>query len=172
VITAIEERWKTILEFPRYEISNRGNIYNNYQKQFMQISQNNFGNMKITLTDYDGARHTRSVAQLVAEAFVSPPNELCDRLIVLDGDVSNVSAENLAWRPRWFAQKYSRQLKITQPIHYHNLAVLDCMTGVEYDSIVDAGIAEGLLFEQIWQSTYRGNSVYPTGSVFEIVQRV
>lgn len=167
-----EERWRTILEFPQYEVSNRGDIYNTRRRLMMRTSRTNFGHSKITLTDYDGSRHTRSVALLVASAFVGPPNYMSDHLIVLDGDFRNVNANNLAWRPRWFAWKYTHQLKLPQPNHYTNLPVRNVKTGVVYDSIIEAGMAEGLLFDDIWRSTYRGNEIYPHGSIFEIIKRV
>lgn len=167
-----EERWRTILEFPKYEISNRGNIYNTWKRSLMRTSRSNFGHTKITLTDYDGTRHTRSVALMVAQAFVAPPNFMCDYLMLLDGDLSNVDADNLVWRPRWFSWKYTRQLKIPQPMHYRNLPVRNIITGRIYDSIIEAGMTEGLLFDHIWQSTYRGSEIYPHGSIFEVIERV
>jgi hypothetical protein len=167
-----EEQWRTIPEFPMYEISDRGSIYNTRSRQLMRVSQNNFGHMKITLTDIDSRRYTRSVALLVAEAFVVSPNYMSDQLIMLDGDLENVDATNLAWRPRTFAWKYCRQLKLQQPIHYHNLRVRNVTTGREYSSIVEAGMKEGLLFENIWESTYRGTETYPNHYIFEIIERV
>jgi hypothetical protein len=167
-----EERWRTIHEFPRYEISNKGNVYNTWNRRLMRTSSTTFGHVKITLTDYDGCRYTRSVALLVAQMFVAPPNYLSDYLMVLDGDLSHVESDNLAWRPRWFAWKYTRQLKTQQPTHYQNLAVLNLDTGMEYDSIIDAGMTEGLLFENIWESTYTGSETYPHGSRFDIIERV
>lgn len=168
----LEEHWRTIMEFPKYEISDLGNIYNTVGGQMMRTSRTNFGNTKITLTDYDGSRHTRSVPLLVAQAFVKPPNYLSDYLMVLDGNLANVVADNLAWRPRGFAWEYTRQLKQLQPSHYGNLPVRNTSTGAEYDSIIDAGIAEGLLFKDIWRSTYSGERTYPFGHTFEIFKRV
>lgn len=168
----IIERWRTIPEFNRYEISNLGNIYNSRFRQMMRISYSNHGHAKITLTDDLGDRYTRSVAQLVADAFVEAPNMMCDHLMILDGDLSNVIADNLAWRPRGFAWEYTHQLKIEQPVHYHNLRVCNLDTGIEYNSIIEAGIAEGLRFDDIWRSTYTGSRVYPYGSTFEIIERV
>lgn len=164
-----EVEWRTINEFPDYEVSNKGDIYNSKQRMMMRISYTNFGNAKITLADQNGNRRTRSVTQLVGDAFVRPMNGLCDSLIVLDGDFSNMAAENLAWRPRWFAWKYTHQLKTPQPNHYRNLPVLDTKHDVEYDSIIVAGMTEGLLFDDIWRSTHTGAAIYPTGSVFEVV---
>lgn len=168
----MEERWATIPEFPSYEISSFGQVYNNRTRQLMRISRNNHGHTKITLTSSDGSRHTRSVALMVAEAFVRAPNIMCDHLVVLDGDLRNVRADNLAWRPRWFAWKYSHQLKVDQPNHFLTLPVVNLTTHREYENIVQAGVEEGVLFEDIWVSTYSKKQVFPHGFVFEVVQRV
>jgi len=166
------EEWRIVREFPNYQISNKGRVFNSKRNQHMRTSVTPFGHVKITLTDYDGSRHTRSVAQLVADMFVPHPNYMCDHLMVLDGDLLHVEASNLAWRPRWFAWKYTRQLKVPQPRQYHNLAVRNVTTGDEYESIIHAGMTEGLLFENIWRSTYTRQETYPHGSVFEIIERV
>lgn len=168
-----EEEWRTIPEFPTYSVSNLGNIFNTRDGHPMRNSRTQHGHVKITLvSEWDGARHTRSVAQLVAEAFVERPNVLCDQVVEMDGDLANVAASNLAWRPRWFAWKYARQVRTDQPMHYKNLPVVDLTTGVVYGSIVEAGIANGLLFKDIWESTYSRKPVFPYGSVFEVVERV
>lgn len=168
----MEEIWATIPEFPHYEISNYGRIFNSIRNQSMRTSFTNHGHVKITLKAPNGSRFTRSVAQLVGEAFVQVPNEMCDQLIMLDGNVENIVASNLAWRPHWFAWKYVRQLKTEQPRHYYNLSVRNKSTGAEYKSVIEAGMTEGLLFEAIWHSTYTHYPVYPYGHVFEITQRV
>lgn len=168
----MSEEWRTIIEFPGYQISDMGNIYNLRTRRLMRTNPNQFGNMKIWLTDYFGQGHTRSVAMLVANAFVEQPNDMCTYLMVLDGDLSNIEASNLAWRPRWFAWKYTRQLKLPQPLHYKNLPVLNLLTGEEYESIIEAGMTNGELFYDIWESTYRGNPLYPHGSVYEVIKKV
>lgn len=168
----VDSRWRTIPEFPRYEISDRGEIYNSHYRQMMKASLSNHGHVKITLTDDVGNRHTRSVALLVAESFVPAPNHLCDHLIVLDGNLERVEAANLAWRPRGFAWEYTHQLKVRQPLHFRNLPICDLVHNFTYNSIVEAGIKEGLLFKDIWRSTYTETEVFPTGAVFEISERV
>jgi hypothetical protein len=135
----------------------------------MKVSFTNHGHAKITLTDYWHQRHTRSVAQMVAEAFVMPPNELSVQVVILDGNFKNVRAENLVWRPRWYAWKYTRQLKMEQPLHYKNLRVVNIVKDQAYENIIVAGMTEGLLFEDIWRSTYTGDRIYPEGSIFEIM---
>lgn len=158
------EEWKTIPGFSRYQINANGEIYNTETNRFMRCSVTQYGHPKISLFSDNGGRHDRSVAMLVAKAFLEQPNPDCDRIIYLDGDLSNFRSENLAWRPRWFGWKYSRQLKVPQPAWLQNLAVINVDTNARYQNIVEAGKAEGLLFEQIWHSTYSGGPVYPTGS--------
>jgi hypothetical protein len=166
-----EARWVTVREFPNYEISENGEIFNTRTQKLMRTSVNNHGHVKVNLTDFDGAQYTRSVALLVAESFVRSPGLMCDTVIILDGDFTNLRSDNLAWRPDGFAWKYTHQLKVQQPLNYHNLRVRNIVTGVEYDSIVQAGIAEGLLFEDIYNSTYmRGWEIFPTGSKFEVIR--
>lgn len=166
------EIWADIPEFPRYQISTEGRVFNKSTGHFMKSSPNNYGHPKISLIDERGVRHTRSLAMMVARSFVERPNILCDRIIYLNGELSDVRSDNLAWRPRWFCWKYSRQLKLDQPVHYKNLRVVNITTDTEYKNIIEAGITEGLLFEQIWHSTYSGGPVFPNGSIWEIDDRV
>lgn len=165
---AYKERWKIIPEFPNYEISNLGRIYNTKEDLLMRASNTGHGNVKITLKAEDGQRYTRSVAQIVAEAFVEPPKRICDHVVVLDGNLANVAADNLVWRPAWYAWKYIRQLKTDQPNHYVNLTVMNLTQAIEYDSVVEAGMVEGLLFDDIWRSTYTGAEIFPGDQCFEI----
>lgn len=168
----IEEVWKEIPEFSDYQISNLGRIFNGRRNTYMRTSMTKQGHVKITLrSDWSSERFTRSVAQLVAEAFVRPPNVLCDHVVVLDGDHTNLAAHNLVWRPRSVAWQYTRQLRVPQPLHYRNLHVTNMTDNVEYESIIQAGMMEGLLFDDIWRSTYMGTYVYPTDALFEITER-
>ena len=86
-----KERWKEIPEFPNYEISSLGQVYNKKSDLIMRTSSTRHGNTKITLTDNYGTRYTRSVAQIVAEAFVEPPKSFCDQVVALDGNLGNVA---------------------------------------------------------------------------------
>lgn len=165
----IKEMWTAIPEFPNYQISNFGRVYNLRFGMVMSTNPNNYGHLKINLIDeFTGKQSTRSVRFLVAEAFVPKPNHRCKFVIVLDGDQENMSVDNLAWRPYAFAYRYARQMRIDQPRHYENLPVLNLSDGILYSSIVQAGMTEGLLFDDIWNSTYTKDPVFPTGSVFEV----
>lgn len=167
-----KEKWEQIIEFPSYSISNKGRVFNHRTNKVMRTSQTTHGHMKIALMDHRGYRYTRSITMLVAGAFVEPPNSLCDTVVVLDGVLSNVDAFNLAWRPKWFAWRYTHQLKETQPGHYYNLPVFNMENGEGYNSIIEAGMKEGLLFDDIWRSTWSGVEIFPYNYTFEVVERV
>lgn len=151
--------------FPNYAVSRAGHVLNMTTNRMMRISYTQFGHAKVSLVTETG-RHTLSVAKLVATAFVEPPNPLCIDIIVLNGNFADLRAENLMWRPPAFAWLYTRQLKDEPPIHYHNLPVFDTVNGLRYENVITAGMSLGVLFDDIWRSTYQGSQVYPTNSAF------
>jgi len=163
-----KEKWKYIPGFSNYQISSVGRIYNHKEDLIMSTSPNNYGNMKISLVADDGVRRTRSIAHMVAKAFVVPPTGFCTQVVLLDGNLNNVTADNIVWRPEWFAWKYARQMRRQQPNHYYNLRVTNLLTQVEYESIFEAGKIEGLLFSDIWRSTYTGAEIFPYNQIFVV----
>lgn len=167
-----EELWVPIRGFPNYSVSNLGGVFNNKTGENMRVSRTNHGHLKISLISAEGVRHTKSVALLVAQEFVDAPDLTCDQVIILNGDLSDVSAPNLAWRPSWFSWHYTRQLKQAIPAYYKVLPVLNVDLSIEYESIVEAGTTEGLLFNDIWKSTYSRYRPYPSNSIFEVIDRV
>jgi hypothetical protein len=165
----IEEEWKDIPEFPGYAVSSFGRIWNKYRNREVAVNQTNWGHVKVCFTD---RRLTRSVAVLVAEAFVEPPDELSDCVVLLDGNLNNIRADNIVWRPRQYAWRYARQVRTQQPLHYRNLPVVNLDLHVEYDSIIQAGMTEGVLFDDIWESTFMGRRPYPYHHKYRILERV
>ena len=146
------EIWSEIEGFSRYAISNYGHIWNLIFGRPMSPTRTHRGHLKISLIGDDGVRHVVTVARLVAEAFVQPPNYLCTDVVLLDGDLMNVSSYNVVWRPPRTAFLYARQLKTAQPSYVHNLAVLNMTTGEKYKNIFEAGTKEGVLFRDIFAS--------------------
>lgn len=164
--------WVSIRGFSNYSISDHGEIHNNKTHESMRPSINNHGTLKISLISDEGKRQTRSVAFMVAQEFVDPPNPLSTQVILLNGDSTDVRAVNLAWRPPWFAWQYTRQLKRQVPAYYKILPVVNVTYDIKYRSIIEAATTEGLLFDDVWKSTYSGSMPYPSDSVFEVIDRV
>lgn len=169
-----DEKWAVVPEFPDYMISDHGTVMNSRTGRILKPSVNTHGLLKIKFSD-QGVQHTRGLAQLVATEFVQKPDVdplagECDSVILLDGDKTNVAAWNLAWRPNHFAWKYTRQMNIDHPHWYYNLEVENTTAGCAYPSIVEAGMAEGMLFDDIWRSTFTGSLVFPTSARFVVLE--
>ena len=133
----------------------------------MMLSFNQYGLLTVGMM-HCGTQFRRSVPLLVAEAFVPGGTEIFDTPICLDGDPENLRANNLAWRPRWFAIKYKKQfcdgsgVFIKRPIRNRS-------TGEVFaDSFECAkwyGVLEWDLMESIEHRTY----VWPVFQEFEIM---
>lgn len=167
-----QEVWSEMRRFPGYLISNLGRVWNKKRERVMSPSLNNYGHLKISLYDAYGIRRTFFVATLVGEAFVEAPDRRCNRIMILNGVLASVSYWNLAWRPKWFVWQYYRQLRTSQHIFYKNLPVRDLTHAKEYESIIKAGMDQGLLYDDIWRSTSTGDVIYPNHSVFRVINGV
>jgi hypothetical protein len=106
--------WEQITEFPDYEVSYMGQIRNARTLKVLTASNNGQGVMKVVLT-LNGRTYTRSVARIVAKTFNQEPKK-GETIIYRDGDFTNLGAENLEWKPRWFAQMKAAQDKRTKPL--------------------------------------------------------
>jgi hypothetical protein len=160
-----EERWADIPGFPNYMVSDHGRVRNIKHERLVKPSLTSQGAVKVNL--YDGhSRVTKSVKVLVASLFLDGRTEQFDTAMHLDGDQTNNRLDNLVWRPRWFAWKYSRQFK---HIDYFITmgAVYDVKSETVYDTIVDAGVKNGLLFDEINFGIVNNVVIFPTWQLFE-----
>lgn len=142
------ERWKPIEGFEDYYVSSNGLItVARSSNRTLAYHRNQRGILSVTLRK-DGVQYRRSVAGIVARAFVPPSEygELFDTPIHLDGDRANCVALNLMWRPRWFAIRYHQQFKIHHPPAWFN-PVVDLRTGYTYDSLYTAATTHGFLMK-------------------------
>lgn len=144
--------WETLEEFPNYAVSNFGEFVNMRTDRDVRPSMNQMGHSKITLVR-DRQQYTRSVAQLVAQAFV-PRDENDDHFdtpIHLDGDLMNCTAENLMWRPRWFAIRYQRQFQY-EGFHNDQGHRIELISGDHYYSMKEVCTKNGLYFYDVIKS--------------------
>lgn len=161
----MEMDWVTIPDFPDYLISNQGDVLNKHSGRPIRPSRTKDGSLKVGLV-LSGKQFTRSVKVLVAENFVPGKDEISDTPIHLDGDADRNSADNIVWRPRWFAWEYKHQFhNVTDNDH---IGPLKDQRGVFYYDIYQAAIYNGLLFRDIRKSLATGDSVFPTFQVFRM----
>jgi len=160
------EAWLDIFEFPGYSVSNFGRVRNDFSGRVLTMLRNQHGVTHVGMFK-EGKQYKRSVAKLVAERFL--PHQTLDDFdtpIHLDGDRTNNAADNLEWRPKWFADTYTSQwnqrgARVTVPIQ-------DCDTGEQYVDSMDAAKSYGLLERDILDSISNGVKVFPTLQRFEL----
>lgn len=157
------EDWRPIVEFPAYNVSDQGRVANSKTGRIMKLIENQKTILYVGL--FDGERqHNRTVSKLVADAYLAaPPLRTFDSIINLDADRHNNFAENLMWRPRWFALRYHSQF-----IHRAGPGkpVADMETGEQYMNVWEAAMTHGLLVNDIVQSMQNQTIVWPTHQRF------
>jgi hypothetical protein len=160
-----EEIWRPIEAFPNYSVSNYGRVRNEDRGRLVVASHNPQGALKVGLV-IGGRQYVRSVKVLVGEAFCGGPVGKHDTPMLLDGDQDNVRADNIVYRPRWFAWKYSRQFEAIER-YVNGVGIRDRKTGVEYRDIADAALTNGLLCREILICIPTHGAVFPHWQSFE-----
>lgn len=161
-------RWRKIMEFPSYSVSDDGQVRNDREARLMSISSNTRGIATVGLAK-QGKTCCRSLSVLVAEAFVTTARSLeFNTPIHLDGDKFNCHADNLAWRPRWFALEYVQQFK-TGPNGY-SCEVQEIKTEEVFENSWCASVKYGLLEREVVYSILRQTYVIPTYQRFRLYE--
>lgn len=169
----MQERWRMILEFPNYSISDHGRVRNEDTGRILTRLSNQRGIAHVGLTR-SRVLYKRSITVLVAEAFLAPagdimdPEGVFDTPIHLDGDRLNSHVKNLMWRPRWFAVKY--HLQFQQDGAGLNRPVEIIETGETFKSSWDAATTLGVLDREIVFSVMSKNYVWPLYQAFRLVR--
>jgi hypothetical protein len=170
------EFWQIVEEFPKYEVSTLGTVARIDTGLVLNQTKMKGGGLKVGLSK-DGKQYSRSVKNLVAQAFVEGRSVRFNTAICLDGNPDNVAADNLAWRPRYHAWDYSRQFTNFETYwdDYRRSIQLkgpvrNVTTGEIHATIYDAAIANGMLFRDIWRSIHiPDRPAFPQWYVFEFV---
>lgn len=105
------ELFRTIQEFPSYQISNLGNIKNK-KGQLLVIGKRrtNSGYIQVRLYK-DGKYHYRYLHRLIAETFVPNPNNY-RTINHIDGNKLNNNIENLEWASDEMQQRHAFLLSL------------------------------------------------------------
>ena len=91
----MRETYKTIKDYPNYEVSGVGNVRNIVTGCVLRPGRNKNGYQQVNLY-LNGKRKSQLIHRLVADAFI--PNPENKRTVNhIDGDKTNNRAENLEW---------------------------------------------------------------------------
>lgn len=163
--------WRSLahLGYPNYEVSSDGGVRNTETGREVRRSYNGRGIAKVGLIKkHAEPQHTASIARLVAELYLPlPPNESFDTPIHLNGDRSDCRADNLMWRPRWFAVRYHRQFK--RPLHAFSQPIVCVDTDDVFDDCRQAAMAFGMLEREIFLDVTNQVGVWPHHFTFQLL---
>jgi len=150
--------WRDVEEFPGWSVSEYGHIQNDQSGRVMRTRQNRQGIVMVGLMR-GGKQHTRSVARIVANAFVQSEHEAFDTVIYLNGDHSDCRSINLRWRTRPFALQYHKM--------FEDLPVREgCYipeTGERFFSLREACTTYGMIEQMAYRGMMNGDPVFPYG---------
>lgn len=88
--------WKDIPGYPRYMVSDFGEVYSKITKIKLKADISKFGYARVTLYKGTGEKHKIMVHRLVALAFISNPQNLPQVNHINENRLDN-SVENLEW---------------------------------------------------------------------------
>lgn len=165
---SMKEQWQEIINFENYSVSNFGRVRSDLSNRILTQYANQSGLVLVGLMYY-GIQHKRSVPLLVSRAFIPQPSDLFDTPINLDGDRFNNHADNLVWRPRWFAVKFNRQFAVP----YENsikFPIEDIESGEVVDNSLECAKRYGLLESEIVISIIEHTYVWPTYQQFRVIR--
>lgn len=162
------EEWASLesLGFPGYSISNMGEVRRDQTGRTLKLSANQYGVVRVGLMRREDARQiTMSVPRLVAIMFVQGRSVTFDTPINLNGNREDNRAENIVWRPRHFAVKFTHQFE-TLPEPLFTSKIYDVETTKQYENSREVATENGLLEEDIMKSVVNGSPCFPTWQIF------
>ena len=157
------ENWKSIEGFSGYSVSDLGRARNDDTGRILSVLKNQYENRYVGLTR-DGIQCRKSLPLLVANTFVGHPQPNFRSIIHRDTNKENNRADNLLWRPQWFAVKYwnqARKGKIGSDV-----PVLEKKHQELYPNTWEASLAFGLLEVDLILSIVNRTFTWPTFQEF------
>lgn len=158
------EQWLPLEQFPGYSASSMGLIRNDRRGSLLSVVLTQ--NRPYVGLMYNGVQVKRSLSKLICQTFVPrPQNPYFDTPIHVDGELLNCQADNLLWRPRWFALKHLEQFRRKMP--EYDWALREVKTREEFADCWGPVFHYGLLYMDVVMAVVNKTYVFPTMQIFE-----
>lgn len=159
------ENWEPIEEFDRYSVSDLGRVRNDETGRVLTVLRNQYGTSYVGMFR-EKKQYRRSIAKLVGQAFVPKMSNRDDftSLIHRNNDLTNNRADNLLWRPHWFAVKYL--IQATRGQVGSDVPVLEINQHELYQNTWEASLAFGLIEKDLISSILNRTFTWPTFQEF------
>lgn len=165
------ETWKTIKEFPHYQISSYGRVKHKDRINARKVTINERGFPVVLLSSATSpSRYLRQINQLVATEFLPAP--FYDKATAIwhkDGDLTNCHFSNLMWERRDRVLEWNEMHRRGKP-KYNTPPVKNNRTGEIYKDAYDCAIQEGELESVIiWKIEKLSSSMYDEAARYRYV---
>lgn len=169
------EKWNPVANFPRYLVSNWGNVRGAKGKK-LKLTPDRYGYICVFLYKKDGKREKKRarVHRLVAEAFIPNPEQK-PYINHKDGVRSNNKAQNLEWATNSDNQKHRFHVLCHGITEEHRKKMIEASTKacrkkvmcIETGEIFES-VREAAEAKKIWQSSisYASNGRYKVAGGF------
>ena len=161
------ERWVSAYGFPRYAVSQLGNVYDHHRDTLVSATPDRNGYLRVKLHAPNGVRYTYSLHRLVASSFydIDPETFLDSEVNHIDGDKSNCAVWNLEFSDRSRNMIHAFENGLAKPM-FPVVAVRCIETGMIFNSTGEAdrflGVSSGSV-----SKTIRGLQPTCKGFTFE-----
>lgn len=151
----MKEIYKTIPDYPNYEVSNLGHVRNKKFNRIVKSWDNGLGYHKVSLSNEKGAKHM-TVHRLVANAFL--PNPECKREVNhINGIKTDNRLENLEWSTRSENALHAFETGLNEGPLKQKVRCIE--TGQEFESMSSAAKYFGCAQGSIRTSAIKGYKV-------------
>jgi hypothetical protein len=158
--------WVAVEGFPKYSVNSLGHVRRDSFNRIL-IPHVNQTNVVYVSLMRESHQFQRSLALIVAKAFLPLPVPPFNTPINLNGDRWDCAVDNLMWRPRWFAIRYHHQFK--EPYERPIEAPLRARGEQEvFPDSISAACRYGLLERDVVMSISHNTYAWPTYQIFEL----
>ena len=161
--------WRPVEGFPGYSVNPLGQVRRDDTKRLLVPRFNQYGVPYVGLMR-DWQQCIRSLPRLVAQAFLPTPSVIFDTPVQIDGDRGNCQADNLMWRPRWYAVLYNRQFDGERYEHSIDVPVHAINENEVFPNSLTAACRYGLLEREVVLSVLNRTPAWPTYQYFELAE--
>ena len=145
-----KEIWKTIENFPNYEVSNFGNVRNKKNGRLLKQTIGREGRYLSVYLSNNGKENTQRVHRLVAETFLGKhPNLIVNHI---DGNKTNNRVDNLEWCTVKENNIHAIKTGLNKPGSYQKKKIKIIETGETFDGVVECAKAIGADFRNVYRS--------------------
>lgn len=163
----MSEEWRPVQEFPRYQVSDLANVYDENLERSVTPTLGAQGFLVVRFRQpADPKQYLRQLNKVVAEAFCDKMYSDENSIWHIDGDIHNCQADNLRWELRHKVLEWNKMHRDARP-KYATPRVRNNNSGQVYENAFEAALASGVTESHIlWRIERHPGGPYDESNQF------